>query len=198
MCPRSNMFGKIKCLIRLHKWGDWIYASATSCEQIRTCERCEKQKRRSVKHTWEKWYYIKPDRCEQVQFCRRCNAKGSDIIISHEWEKWDYIKPDRCEQVQFCRRCDAEGSDINVSHKWTKWTAWNNDPDGNNSYDSICQQRVRNCTRCEKKEIERVGHSWREKIGFDYLVCTRCKRFGMNSPPSSSRRFEAYKSYDDR
>ena len=159
------MFGKIKCLIRLHKWGDWIYASATSCEQIRTCERCEKQKRRSVKHTWEKWYYIKPD---------------------------------RCEQVQFCRRCDAEGSDINVSHKWTKWTAWNNDPDGNNSYDSICQQRVRNCTRCEKKEIERVGHSWREKIGFDYLVCTRCKRFGMNSPPSSSRRFEAYKSYDDR
>lgn len=148
-------------------------------------------------HEWSNWNDVSATSCEQIRTCGRC-AQKERRPIEHIWEKWDYIKPNRCEQVQFCRRCNAEGSDINMYHKWTEWKAWNKDPDGNNSYDSVCRQRVRTCTRCKRKEIERAGHSWEEKIGFDYLVCTYCKRFSMNSPPPSSRHFEVYKSYPDR
>jgi hypothetical protein len=79
------------CKIGFHNWGQWSYSHESSCEQLRSCNRCGfvDIHIRLVHEQWGEWAYCNnnSDSFEQQRFCKRC--KYEDTRSAYELELVD-------------------------------------------------------------------------------------------------------------
>ena len=152
----NKVFKKILCFLGIHSW-KWKYIKPDSCQQIKICNRCGKEKKR-IEHNWGEWQYKALGLCFQERVCQRCELK-EDGSEKHSWGEWQYKESGSCSQIRRCRRCN----NIESGHKQHQWDVW--------KYDSptSCVLK-RNCLRCHESYYNLGGgHQWNNKG-----VCKRC------------------------
>lgn len=91
-----------------HKFGEWSFLTANSCNQVRICVRDGFEQRRVAPHQFGEWSYL-GDTCKQEHVCIRCGqAQSRD---AHEW---DFIQTDTV-----CGGGNRYGD--NVEQTWNKY-----------------------------------------------------------------------------
>lgn len=161
----KGMFDKGKCLVGLHQ-GEWHYLGDGACEQIRICERCGTESRRT-EHVWDDWHFLAEGSCDIARVCRRCQEE--EHAVEHEWGPARYKYSNACEQVRICNRCHDEQAAGTV-HIWGDWQYLDED-------DCTLGQI---CARCQAIQSQtRFAHDWGEWQHSDYYngtvrVCRHC------------------------
>jgi hypothetical protein len=101
LCMLKHM---VSCLFSGHMWNEWYYVDET-CEQSRTCSRCNKTEFRLF-HDWAEWIPEKPSTpCNQIRACVHCEA--IENRVAHEWSPWEYVSDGSCEQQRVCMKCKS-------------------------------------------------------------------------------------------
>ncbi len=85
-----------------HIWGDWQYVDSHSCNQMRSCSKCNATEIRKDQHTWKTWEYMEPVSCDQRRQCQRCGSEEPRSGI-HNWSDWVFDSSDPCIQHRACR-----------------------------------------------------------------------------------------------
>jgi hypothetical protein len=164
-----SVFGKAKCLVGIHDFGNWSYIGSTSCEQIRRCKRDSSHSQKRVEHTWSEYSYIEKDSCVKRRTCSRCDAK-EDMVEHESLGEWTFVRPDHCAQEQRCARCKEVHN--RTYHSWGVWEY---------ASPTTCDQ-IRKCRRCPDGEEHKLAsdfdHRWKgeTKVSCDEKVneCERC------------------------
>ncbi len=144
----KNLLDKGKCSLGFHE-GEWRYEQPDACTQLRVCQRCQAESRRT-EHQWGEWAYPAADACDLVRMCGRCGERESRI--EHHWGEVVYARPGSCEQVTICERCGEEKA-APIQHQWDHWLYQSADD---------CTQ-VQMCGRCgEYGRQTRINHEWGE------------------------------------
>lgn len=162
----KNLLDKGKCSLGFHE-GEWHYEQSDSCMQLRVCQRCQNESRRT-EHQWGEWIYQADAACDLIRTCPRCGETESRI--EHSWADATYKYTDSCEQVHICARCGEE-KPAGIEHQWEQW-----------QYLSAgdCTQ-VQVCGRCgEKSQQKRIGHdwgAWQQSTFYDAPLCV-CRHCG--------------------
>lgn len=147
----------------------WEYDTSKSCNQERSCSRCDAIERRD-QHLWGVVEYESPSSCETAKFCKRCGQKQSDEP-KHQWGEW--VKSTKeCKEIRTCQRCRKIEIGRNVPHEWRAW-----------EFETpVSCVLVRTCMHCgnPERDAESQPHKWGE---WNYespvscrivRVCTRC------------------------
>lgn len=84
-----------------HLWGEWEHVVPDSCNAVRACTRCGRNKEQVV-HTWSEWEYLTPSSCNAVRACTRCGC--SEERVAHIWGEWRH-EESPSSWVRICIRC---------------------------------------------------------------------------------------------
>ena len=108
------MIGKWLCKLVGHRFGEWTYVAADSCEQTRTCARDGVRESRVGSHSFTTWAYVAEGDCDQVRTCSRCRL--AEKRVNHAWE----TDPDNAEMGEYCwrRACPRDGAVEEQRHEW--------------------------------------------------------------------------------
>jgi hypothetical protein len=138
----KDLLNKGKCKLGFHA-GEWGYIASLNCAQLRVCERCGAESRRT-EHSWPEWTYLNPKSCTLARNCLRCQQE--ETKVAHAWGDWAYIHRYSCIQRRGCTRCGHIDDQTQTTHQWAQW-----------EFSDHYAGPVQVCTRCG--ELNRPGAS---------------------------------------
>ena len=107
-----------------HKWMD------ATCEEPKTCSRCDKTEGKALGHTWEDATCTAPKTCS---VCEKTEGKA----LGHTWEDATCTEPKTCS---VCEKTEGKA----LGHTWE---------------DATCTD-PKTCSTCKETEGEALGHDW--------------------------------------
>src|SRR5262249_21259780 len=138
----KDLLNKGKCKLGFHA-GEWGYVESLTCAQVRVCERCGAESRRT-EHSWPEWTYLNPTNCTLARNCLRCQQE--ETKVEHAWGDSAYTHRYSCVQEHVCTRCGEMDDQTHIAHQWGQW-----------QFSDHHAGPVQVCTRCG--QLNRPGAS---------------------------------------
>jgi len=102
-----------------HEWTEATFVEKT-CDQQRTCKRCQVTMTIQDVHNWEDWRVTQEwkNSCKEERKCQRCRKlekrTRSTFTCSHEWE-YEYV--DNSHHQVRCKKCgDSHAEEHTIRH----------------------------------------------------------------------------------